>query len=76
MMYMLVGWCDGFGNDTYVKSVYSTREDAIAHAHVDDAYHPDKLIAFNFGDEIDFDYYSAEDIKVRKSQKKKKKNRA
>lgn len=61
-MFMLIGWCDGFGNDAYVKSVYATREEAIQNAEDDDNY-PDKLIEFNFGEEIDFDYYSgAEDI--------------
>lgn len=71
MMYLLIGWCDGFGNDAYVKSVYPTREEAVAHANVEGDY-PDKLIGFNFGEEIDFDYYNAEDIKLRKNQKKKK----
>lgn len=71
MMYLLIGWCDGFGNDAYVKSVYPTREEAIAHANVE-GNSPDKLIAFNFGEEIDFDYYSAESIKLHKNRKKKK----
>ena len=69
MMYLLIGWCDGFGNDAYVKSVYPTREEAIAHANTEDVC-PDKLIAFDFGKEIDFDYYSAESIKQHKRKKK------
>ena len=70
MMYMLIGWCDGFGNDAYVKSVYPTREKAIEHANLE-GESPDRLIAFDFGDEIDFDYYSAERIKVHKKRKKR-----
>ena len=71
MMYLLIGWCDGFGNDAYVKSVYPTREEAIAHANVEGNC-PDKLIAFDFGKAIDFDYYDAESIKLHKNRKKKK----
>lgn len=61
-MYMLIGWCDGFGNDAYVKAVYATREEAIRNACVDDDYPPDKLIKFDFNEEIDFDYDTAESI--------------
>ena len=75
MMYLLIGWCDGFGNDAYVKSVYPTREEAIAHASTE-GVSPDKLIAFNFGEAIDFDYYSAESINSRKNKNKKKKKYA
>lgn len=60
-MYMLIGWCDGFGNDAYVKSVWKTRKEAIDHACIDE-YMPDKLIEFEFGEEIDFDYSEAEPI--------------
>jgi hypothetical protein len=72
MMYLLIGWRDGFGNDAYVKSVYPTREEAIKHADTSFGT-PDRLIAFNFGEEIDFDYYSAEPIRNKPHGKKTKK---
>ncbi len=67
MMYMLIGWTDGFGNDAYVKSVYQTREEALAAAMLDDEI-PDKVIPFEFGEAIDFDYDAAEDLVERKEE--------
>ena len=67
MMYMLIGWTDGFGNDAYVKSVYQTREEALAAAMLDDEM-PDKVIPFEFGEEIYFDYDAAEDLVEKKEE--------
>lgn len=72
-MYLLVGWCDGFGNDTYVRAVYQTREEAVKHARTEDIDNPDRLIRFDFSEPIDFDYYAAEPIKVKKKKGKHRK---
>lgn len=66
-MYMLIGWCDGFGNDAYVKAVYATRKEAVQNACLD-GYYPDKLIKFNFNEEIDFNYDEAESINQEEGQ--------
>lgn len=29
-MYAVLGWCDGFGNDTYVMAIFLTEEKARA----------------------------------------------
>ena len=69
MMYLLIGWCDGFGNDAYVKAVYATREEAVMHADTTGEC-PDKLIPFELGQEIDFDYDTAEMIHKKKKKRK------
>lgn len=61
-MIAILGWCDGFGNDTYVAAIVKTQADAIAWVaeNVPTYYHyPLRWTEFNFG-KVDFDYYEAQ----------------
>lgn len=70
MMYAVVKWCDGFGNDSWISGIYSTAEEAIKNANFKSSMYPDKVIAFNFG-EVDFDYYSNVCITTKRKRNKK-----
>lgn len=69
MLYVVVGWTDGFGNDTYVKGIYSTREKAIKHCDLINP--PDRIAEVNFG-EVDLDYNDLPDIEQNVRRKKKR----
>jgi hypothetical protein len=70
-MIAVLGWTDGFGNDTYVNGIYPTLEEATKHAKIGMKY-----VEFDFG-EVYFDYYEANDFhfshtKYPKNKKKKR----
>lgn len=73
MMYAVVCWCDGFGNDSYVSGIYQTLEEAISNANLSkESDTPDKIVEFNFG-KVNFDYYECTCITRKRKNKKRKK---
>lgn len=56
-MIAVLGWVDGFGNDTQVYGIYPALEEAAAYADESCRY-----TEFAFG-EVDFDYFEAKIFK-------------
>lgn len=56
-MIAVLGWVDGFGNDTQVYGIYPTLEEAAAYADESCRYEE-----FEFG-EVNFDYFEAKEFK-------------
>ena len=71
LMYALIGYVDGFGNDGYVKGIYCTYGETIRNADLHGEL-PDRYVEFDFG-KVDFDYYEAKRFMNEKDQKKRKK---
>lgn len=67
-MIAVLGWTDGFGNDTYVKGIYPTLEEAKKHCSENDRWDE-----FDFGP-IEFDWYEANEFREIKHKKRKKKS--
>lgn len=67
-MVALLGWTDGFGNDTYVHGIYPSMDEAKAHAK-----EGLRWVQFDYG-EVDFDWYEANEFKD-KNKKKKGRNK-
>lgn len=67
-MYAVLGWADGFGNDTVVEGIYKTRQKAIE-ATPRKKRSSYRIQKFEFG-EIEFDYYEAKEI-IRKKKVKR-----
>lgn len=71
-MIAVLGWCDGFGNDTYVAGIFPNLTEAEQFSNdrnnkalwETDAY---RWVKFNYG-EVDFDYYDANEFKKRKKK--------
>lgn len=55
-MIAVLGWVDGFGNDTQVCGIYPTLEEAKANTGEGFRYKE-----FDFG-EVDFDFYEAKEL--------------
>lgn len=55
-MIAVLGWVDGFGNDTQVYGIYPTLEEA--KANVGEGF---RYKEFDFG-EVDFDFYEAKEL--------------
>ena len=75
MFWLVVGCVDGFGADTLIKGIYSTREEAIKHCKFYPSldYGPsDKIVQVNYG-ELDIDYDMLDDVNERPSKKKNRK---
>lgn len=59
-MCAVLGWCDGFGNDTYVMAIFPTEKKARAWAAANPCpYKEWHFQVFEFG-EVDFEWYEAE----------------
>ena len=71
LMYALIGYVDGFGNDGYVKGIYCTYSETIRNADLHSEL-PDRYVEFDFG-KVDFDYYEAKRFMNEKHTKKRKK---
>lgn len=81
-MIAVLGWCDGFGNDTYVAGIFPNLKKAeeFSKEHDDKIQklnhypHPSwgsedyRWVEFDYG-EVDFDYYDANEFKKRKGRK-------
>lgn len=67
-MIAILGWTDGFGNDTYVKAIYPTFEQAKQYA-----VKGDRWTEFDYG-QVDFDWYDANEFRDEKHKKKKKRS--
>ncbi len=65
-MIAVLGWCDGFGNDGYVKAICSTYEKAKEFHDKEN----DRWVEFNFG-KVDFDWYEANEFRNEKHKSKK-----
>ena len=68
-MIAILGWTDGFGNDTYVWGIYPTLE--VAKRYAKEGL---RWVKFDFG-EVDFDWYAANEFKNEKHKSRKKKKR-
>ena len=72
-MIAVLGWCDGFGNDTFVAGIFSNLTEAEKFAtdrnskaiFDSDAY---RWVKFNYG-RVDFDWYDAHEFKKKKGKK-------
>lgn len=73
MLYVVVGWTDGFGNDSFVRGIYPNKEQALQHRYIDDTFneHSDRIAEVEFG-EVDIDFYDLPEIKLNKKRKKKR----
>lgn len=58
-MWAVLGWCDGFGNDTYVMAIFPTEKEARAWAAANYPHEEWRFAKFEFG-EVDFEWYEAE----------------
>lgn len=65
-MIAVLGWTDGFGNDTYVKAIYPTLEKAKQYYS-----EGDRWVEFDYG-KVDFDWYDANEFIGLKHRKKQK----
>jgi len=68
-MIAVLRWTDGFGNDTYVRAIYPTLEQAKQYF-----LEGDRWVEFNYG-LVDFDWYYANEFREIKHRKKKKKKK-
>lgn len=72
-MIAVLGWCDGFGNDTFVAGIFPNLTEAESFAKdrnskalwESDAY---RWVKFNYG-RVDFDWYDAHEFKKKKGKK-------
>lgn len=72
-MIAVLGWCDGFGNDTFVAGIFPNLTEAKKFAtdrnskaiFDSDAY---RWVKFNYG-RVDFDWYDAHEFKKKKGKK-------
>ena len=69
-MIAVLGWTDGFGNDTYVWGIYPTLEMAKQYANEKGLC----WVEFDFG-EVDFNWYEANEFRNEKHKPKKKKKK-
>lgn len=69
-MIAVLGWTDGFGNDTYVEAIYPTFEQAAKQYSSEVEF---RWVEFDYG-EVNFDWYDANEFKKIKHGKKKKKS--
>lgn len=65
-MIAVLRWCDGFGNDTYVKAIYPTLEEAKQHFE-----EGDRWVEFDYG-LVEFEWYEANEFKEKKYRKRRK----
>ena len=73
---VVLGWCDGFGNDTYTIGVFDSVQTARSQLVCDkDTDHPMKYVKtqINNANTI-FDWYDAEFLFAPNKKKKKKKH--
>ena len=68
-MIAILGWTDGFGNDTYVWGIYPTLEIAKRYAKKELRW-----VEFDFG-EVEFDWYDANEFRNEKHKPKKRKEK-
>ena len=68
-MIAILGWTDGFGNDTYVIGIYPTLEQAKRHYQKGDRW-----VEFEFGN-VEFDWYEANEFRNEKHKPKKRKGK-
>ena len=85
-MIAILGWTDGFGNDTYVWGIYPTLEIAKRYAkkelrwvefdfgEVEYAKKELRWVEFDFG-EVEFDWYDANEFRNEKHKPKKRKKK-
>ncbi len=72
-MIAVLGWCDGFGNDTYVFGIYDSIETArnkVAPYDENDKTHERRYQEFNLNEEVYFDYYEAEPLHEKRKRKR------
>jgi len=67
----ILGWTDGFGNDTYVDAIYPTLEIAQSHCKDSKAF---RWVEFDFG-EVEFDWYDANEFRNEKHKSKRRKRK-
>ena len=65
-MIAILEWVDGFGNDTDVRYIYPSLEEAMRHHSY---FHYQK---FEIGEKLNFDIYEAEEFDAKKFKKKRK----
>ena len=68
-MIAILGWTDGFENDTYVWGIYPTLEIAKRYAKKELRW-----VEFDFG-EVEFDWYDANEFRNEKHKSKKRKEK-
>ena len=63
-MIAVLSWCDGFGNDTFIRGIYPSLQEA---KHEEE----DRWVEFQYG-EVEFDWYEANKFKESKKKKRKR----